>query len=74
MRAVVLGGTIHLTSDAEVHEFSLPVIAHSLCPPDTMYFMPSGAHSWNTRTGEEIELLPGCYVNPKRLGVITSVK
>lgn len=51
-----------------------PVYVLNDCPPDSIYFLPKGSKTKNIETGETLELAPGYYVNPRRLGVVTDIK
>ena len=66
----VVGGVIYVDRDAT----KFTVTVRDDCPPDKVYFLPRGSVTWNLETGETLELSPGYYVNPRRLGVITNVK
>jgi hypothetical protein len=50
------------------------VIAREDCPVGNIYFLPSGLTTWDPSTGRTTELLPGIYVNPRNIGVITDMK
>jgi len=63
-----------MTFEEFIGQKDFPIVVRDDCPPDTIYFLPTGSRSANLETGETFELAPGYYVNPKQLGVIKDVK
>lgn len=51
-----------------------PVVIREDCPRDTVYFLSQGSKSKNLDTGDFIELVPGYYVNPLSVGMLTGIK
>src|SRR5258708_37503870 len=51
-----------------------PVFASEDCPLNTVYFLTNGSTYINSSTGEVMKLLPGYYINPRRLGSITNIQ
>ncbi len=50
-----------------------PIFTHPDCPPDTMYFLPTGSHGIDLASGKTLELAPGYWVNPKQVGKIADL-